>query len=183
MRITAVVPALAALLLASACGPTSTINNQGGPDAAIVRAPDGKIITPDGSTTGTDGHVTSADASTVACSPKGTAAAGKQHNSGTDCMGCHGSEFSVAGTLYSAASGGSKVVGGVITITDASGVKQTAASGTSGNFWLRTTVNFPVTISASLCPSVQVMVSQAQDGSCNQGGCHDGSASPGRVHL
>jgi hypothetical protein len=182
MRITTIVPALAALLLASACGPTSTIDNQGGPDAAIVRAPDGKIISPDGSTS-SDGGSNTADAATVACSPKGTAASGKQHNGGQDCMGCHGSEFSVAGTLYSAASGGSKVVGGVITITDKNGVKQTAASGSAGNFWLRTSVAFPVTITASLCPSIQMMVSKAQDGSCNQSGCHDGSASPGRVHL
>jgi hypothetical protein len=43
-------------------------------------------------------------------------------------------------------------------------------------------VQFPITISASSCPAITPMVSPAQSGACNKGGCHDGGAT-GRIHL
>jgi hypothetical protein len=83
--------------------------------------------------------------------------------------------------MYTAASGGSVLNGATVTIVDAAGVTQKAVSGTQGTFWLRTNVTFPVTITSSLCPNTHVMVAKAQDGACNQSGCHT-SGGQGRIH-
>jgi hypothetical protein len=106
------------------------------------------------------------------------------HNAGQECQGCHAPgggapTFYLGGTLYSAASGGTAVVGGTINVTDAAGQKLKLVSADNGNFWTMTPVTYPVTVNASLCPSTVAMHSSVGgNGACNN--CHNSTF---RVHV
>jgi hypothetical protein len=108
------------------------------------------------------------------------------HNAGQNCQqGCHDHNFSMSGTIYTSASGGTPAVGASITFIDANGMTGDMRSGLNGNFWWSLPVAFPVRIIASSCPDIQPMIAMvtATGGGCNQSGCHGGSGGPGRVHL
>jgi len=100
---------------------------------------------------------------------------------------CHNHGFTLAGTLYSSASGGSTLSGATITVKDAAGHTFDVVSQANGNFYTSTAVQFPATIVASECeisqtPVPMVMSLQSTGRGCNQGACHSTSGQ-GRIHL
>jgi hypothetical protein len=103
------------------------------------------------------------------------------HNPGQDCMGfCHFHGFAFAGTLMQA-DGHTPAVGATVTVIDADNATQDIVVGTNGNFYTYIPVAFPVRVTASLCPSVEVMSATAMKGGCNAADCHGGSQ--GIAHL
>lgn len=122
------------------------------------------------------------------CKNKVTSVGSGHHNAGLDCMNsCHFHGFTLAGTLYSAPSGGSAISGASITVKDASGQTFDIVSQLDGNFYTLNPVQFPVTVYASECQiqqaGVPMTVTVTSGGAgCNQSGCHTTSAQ-GRIHL
>jgi hypothetical protein len=108
------------------------------------------------------------------------------HNAGQDCMnGCHNHGFTLAGTLFTSAAGGTAIAGGTITVVDATGKSFDVVSQQNGNFYTSTAVQFPVTLTASECPAVQAMTAgvPSGQGGCNRTGCHTATGGAGRIHL
>ncbi len=109
------------------------------------------------------------------------------HNPGQDCMQCH-SDFSVAGTLYTTATGSTAIAGATITIKDGSGQTEDLVTQANGNFYSFNSHSFPITVWASDCQvsqTAQMMVSQVQassNGGCNMSGCHR-TTGQGHIHL
>lgn len=114
------------------------------------------------------------------------------HNPGLSCVSssCHGQSqksfgpFTVAGTLYASAGGGTPVSQATIHLIDGANkdIKLTTAS--NGNFFTDQAVTFPIKIRASKCPNAdQPMVSTvaSSGGSCNS--CHASGSNQGRIHL
>ena len=134
-----------------------------------------------------DGNGPAGDAAEFRCRNKITSGLDNgHHNPGQDCLnGCHNHGFYLAGTLYSAASGGVAVAGASITFIDANGVTGDMHTGTNGNFWWSLPVAFPVRIIASSCPDIRSMTGMVTtaDAGCNKSGCHAGSGGAGRIHL
>jgi len=177
--------ALLATILLAACdvGEITGPPPPGGPDAAAAANPDGG-----GGGGGADAQVQSGspDAAQAACKQAVNTTASGRHNAGTACLNCHGPGggaplWTLAGTLYASAGGGTAVAGATITVTDANGATFDMVSALNGNFWTTQTVAFPVTVVASKCPDTVPMISTLTSGDCNS--CHTGSGSPGRVHL
>ena len=106
------------------------------------------------------------------------------HNAGQECQRCHAPgqgapTFYVGGTLYSAVTGGAAVAGATINVTDAGGKKVKIVSANNGNFWTTTSLTFPLTVDASLCPATAPMTATvAAAGACNN--CHNSTF---RVHV
>ena len=125
------------------------------------------------------------DAAGFACRNKVASVGSGQHNPGQDCQGsCHNHGFTLAGTIYAAANTATSLSGASITITDAGGKSFDVVSQANGNFYTSQAIKFPVTVTASACPSVAPMITQVtatMDG-CNKGGCHVTGAQ-GRIHL
>jgi hypothetical protein len=143
--------------------------------------PDAGAGSPDGSS------VSNPDAAVFMCRNKVDSAllSDGHHNPGQDCMnGCHNHGFTLAGTLYTTAAGGTAVKGGSITVVDANGQTFDVVSQLNGNFYTIKTVKFPVTVTASMCPDVKPMTSSipAGSGGCNKSGCHV-SGAQGRIHI
>jgi len=135
-----------------------------------------------GGTTGTGGATgTGAGGTTTACVPAASGGPSGM-NSGKPCITCHGSGQSpamkIAGTLYSALTGGSGVSGATVTITPASGSPITMVTGQSGNFYSNSAVTFPATVQISKCPNTVTMPSTITSGDCNS--CHGSSQ---HIHL
>jgi hypothetical protein len=128
-------------------------------DAPLGGSPDAALPCKQSSALHTDGH----------------------HNPGQDCMGlCHFHGFAFAGTLMQA-DGHTPAVGATVTVVDANNASQDIVVGDNGNFYTFFPVAFPVRVTASLCPSVQVMTATAAKGGCNASDCHGGSQ--GLAHL
>ena len=94
--------------------------------------------------------------------------------------GCHNHGFTLAGTLY-AADKSTPVVGASITVVDANNATFDMVTMTNGNFYTSSAVKFPLTITASSCPSVSPMISTVSASGCNNTSCHGGAQ--GRIHL
>jgi hypothetical protein len=106
-----------------------------------------------------------------------------KHNPGMDCMSsCHVHGFSVAGTLY-LADGTTPATNATVTIVDANHGSQDLIVGNNGNFFSYFPVAYPITVTSSLCPSIQAMVSQPTAGGCNATGCHEPGGVQGTAHL
>jgi len=124
-----------------------------------------------------------APASTMPCKPANVIHGDGKHNPGMDCMGaCHFHGFSVAGTVY-LADGITPATDATVTIVDANHGSQDLIVGSNGNFFSYFPVAYPITVTASLCPSVQVMVAQPTAGGCNASGCHEPGGLQGAAHL
>ena len=108
-----------------------------------------------------------------------------KHHPGEDCQGaCHNHGFTLGGTLFAAANSTTPLAGATITVVDAAGKSIDVVSQRNGNFYTSQAVMFPVTVTASLCPSVAPMVTKVtatMDG-CGKAGCHVAGAT-GVVHL
>jgi hypothetical protein len=132
-----------------------------------------------------DGAAASSDAA-INCKAKVTSVGSGHHNAGQDCQqGCHNHGFSMSGTLYAAANSTTPVIGATITAKDANGKLVDMVSQNDGNFYTTTTVAFPVTVVASLCPNPNhAMAGQitAGNGGCNKSGCHQAGAQ-GKIYL
>jgi len=161
-------------------GNTGSNNN---PDAGNTNHPDAGNTNPDGGNTNPD-----AGMSGPPCKQKVTSVGSGHHNPGQDCMNsCHFHGFTLAGTLYSAASGGTALSGASITVKDAAGQMFDIVSQADGNFYTSNSVQFPVTVYASECQIQQAgvpMTATVTSGNagCNQTSCHTTSAQ-GRIHL
>lgn len=124
------------------------------------------------------------DMANVACDKLQSTNADGQHNPGKECLGCHSQgggapAFTLGGTIYSAATGGSAVTGATINITDAAGKTLKLVSAQNGNFWTSTPLVFPIRVNASLCPATKPMVGAVNgNGACNN--CHNSTL---QVHV
>lgn len=104
---------------------------------------------------------------------------GSSHNAGQDCISCHATNpdltlrFTLAGTLYLDSFGTTPRGGATITVTDAKGLIVPLVSDVEGNFYTTRALTFPVSVSASACPSTMAMMAKPANGSCNASGCHD----------
>jgi hypothetical protein len=94
---------------------------------------------------------------------------------GSNCVSCHG-YLSVAGTVYSSASGGKPVIGATVRITGADGGVLELVTGVDGIFSSGQAVAFPAKVSVSKCPDTSMMTSTITSGECSATGCHDSSA-------
>lgn len=164
---------LLAAVLTSAC--TGQITTTGGvPDTA-----------PDAGGGGGGGGDAGTGPAPFVCRNQVNRVGSGNHHPGEDCQGsCHNHGFTLGGTLFSAASSTTPVVGATITIVDHAGKTIDIVSQSNGNFYTSQSLAFPVTVTASECPSVSPMITQVtatMDG-CNQGGCHVTGAQ-GRIHL
>jgi len=149
-----------------------------GTDAPPGGHPDGH--TGDGPAMMIDAPVTGTDAA-APCKPPSTLYGDGHHNPGQDCMNnCHFHGFAFAGTLMQA-DGHTPATGATVTVVDANNNSQDIVVGTNGNFYTFFPVAFPIRVQASLCPSVQAMVSHPTKGGCNASDCHGGSQ--GLAHL
>ena len=128
---------------------------------------------------------TAPDAAGFACRNKVATVGSGNHNPGQDCQGsCHNHGFTLGGTIFAAANSNTALSGATITVTDATGKSFDIVSQANGNFYTSQAIKFPVTVTASECPSAAPMVAQVtatMDG-CNQSGCHV-SGAQGRIHL
>lgn len=107
-------------------------------------------------------------------------------NAGRACLSCHGKSnpsggvpLKIAGTVYSAATGGSGVSGATVTVTPASGSPIKIVTGSSGNFYSNAAITFPATVEVSKCPDVVTMPVTITSGDCNS--CHGSTTA--RIHL
>lgn len=147
---------------------------------------------PDARATSDDAHVTPDGANVImpdappnmmACKPANVLHGDGKHNPGMDCMGtCHAHGFSVAGTLY-LADGTTPASDATVTIVDANHGTQDVIVSSNGNFFSYFPVAYPITVTASMCPSIQMMVTQATAGGCNASGCHEPGGTQGTAHL
>jgi hypothetical protein len=109
-----------------------------------------------------------------------------QHNAGRACLTCHSAAggattFTIGGTLFSAATGGTAVAQATIHLVDGANNDVKLSTATNGNFWTTQAVTFPLKVRASLCPNTdQSMQSQITSGDCNSSSCH---TSTFQVHL
>jgi hypothetical protein len=108
-------------------------------------------------------------------------------NTGRPCLTCHGKSnpsggvaMKIAGTIYSAATGGSGVSGATVTVTPASGSPIKMVTGSSGNFYSNSAITFPATVQVSKCPDTATMPMTISTADCNS--CHDGTTNV-RIHL
>jgi len=119
-----------------------------------------------------------------ACINKTTPLTDGHHNVGTNCMTCHNNanpnipQFTVAGTLYDAVTGGNPVAGATVEITDAAGKILPIISSTNGNFYSEQPLTFPVHARATACPADLHMNAAQVIGACNS--CHTAA---NQVHV
>jgi hypothetical protein len=130
-----------------------------------------------------DGGGGQQDAGGSACAPHQTAPTSAQPSMAgqSDCSSHHHS-FSLAGTLYNSATGGSAVGGATVRVKNATtGVTQLElVTDTAGLFYTYQAVTFPATVDVSSCPDIQTMPTTISQGMCYTSGCHSSSQ---RVHL
>lgn len=111
------------------------------------------------------------------------------HNAGMNCLntGCHaGGEhhFFVGGTIYSNSSGTVARVGAQVTVIGANKQRTVLTSDRLGNFYSKTSVQAPLTMSVSYLGRDVKMPANALHGGCNDNSCHVvGKGKPGRVFI
>ena len=175
-------------LVLGACGGSTTGSDAGVQDAMASDSaladgqPDAGVA--DGALQdGGSGADAGGDAAST-CIPAATPGP-SSHNAGQECLACHANmsgnrRFTVAGTVYASASGGTGVGGATVRLVPASGSPIDIVTGTNGNFFTTQTVSFPVTVLVSKCPDTAPMVQQVTQGGCNASGCH---GQGNRIHL
>jgi hypothetical protein len=104
-----------------------------------------------------------------------------RHNPGKSCFqSCHNHGFSLAGTLYTNATGNSAFPGATITVIDNNNNTIEIVTQLNGNFWTSQPIAFPALVMASFCPSAVKMNTSVANGNCNQ--CHVGGTN-NQMHL
>ena len=178
MRMTIVAIALSGCMVGSIDQPTGS-----GPDAGTASGGGGGGGSGSGSGVGS-GSGSGSGSGGFACRNQITAVGDGHHNAGLDCQGsCHNHGFTLSGTIY----GANKTTaqsGASITVVDANGNSFDMVSQANGNFYTSNTIAFPVTITASMCPSVATMSATITRASgCNSSSCHAPGGTQGAVHL
>jgi hypothetical protein len=113
-----------------------------------------------------------------------TAVGDGHHHPGENCLnGCHNHGFTLAGTMTTTATATTPFVGASITVKDANGKTFDMVTEANGNFYTSTTVAFPITVTASACPSIHAMSATATAGGCNKTGCHALTGGAGHITL
>jgi hypothetical protein len=136
--------------------------------APMAPAPDGGAPAPAG-----DGGATP-----TACTPPQVTLK-QSHYAGQECLTCHANgqnaqlRWTIAGTLFQDTYGTVIRGGATVTVTDARGQVVSMVTDSEGNFYTSQAVSFPITTSASACPSTKAMSEKVLTGSCNSGNCHD----------
>jgi hypothetical protein len=152
------------------------------PDAALPPAPDASIAQPDAAAPLPDASV-APDAGS-SCTPAVATADTGFHNPGLDCTNCHNGAvatlWTLSGTLYDGVAGANPVAGATIHVLDATGRRIDLITALNGNFYTSQAVAYPVTVSASLCPSTVPMIESVASGAPSCNGCH---GSGFRVHV
>lgn len=165
---------------------TGNSHGQGSPDASTDGGPVSGGGHNDGGSTGGGGGIDGGSAAPIfKCRDKVASVPDGHHHPGENCAdSCHDHGFTFGGTLYSGANGGAAVAGATITMVDPFGNSFDIVSQGNGNFFTSVAVSFPLTITASLCPNVQPMTAKvtADQGGCNQSGCH-ATGGTGRIHI
>jgi hypothetical protein len=104
-----------------------------------------------------------------------------RHNPGKSCFqSCHNHGFTLAGTLYTNATGNTGFAGATMSFVDAANKSFDLVVNSNGNFYTSQPITFPVLIIASACPSAVKMEGSAPNGTCNA--CHVGATSD-QMHL
>lgn len=104
-----------------------------------------------------------------------------RHNPGKSCFqSCHDHGFTLAGTLYTNATGNTGFAGATMSFIDANNQPFELVVNTNGNFHTKQAIAFPVLVIASACPSAVKMEAAATTGNCNS--CHVGGT-PSQMHL
>lgn len=107
------------------------------------------------------------------------------HFPGQSCFqSCHDHGFTIAGTLYTNDSGNTAFKGATITVTDAANKTIKIVTNLNGNFYTFDTLQFPILVMASACPSA-VKMNQAVAGNNNSracNSCHQGGTF-NQMHL
>ena len=168
-------------------GNNGSNNNNGGQDAGTDSNNNGGQDS--GTNGGQDAGMMMPDAMQgPPCKNKVNSYGSGHHNPGQNCMSsCHFHGFTLAGTLYSAQSGGSAVAGASITVKDSTGATFDIVTQANGNFYTSQTVHFPVTVYASECQISQMSevmtdpITSGQGG-CATSGCHTTTAQ-GHIYL
>ncbi|HUS30813.1 MAG TPA: hypothetical protein VMZ53_20020, partial [Kofleriaceae bacterium] len=145
------------------------------PDAAVQgMTPDAAVSSPD------------APSGAFQCRDKQplTAVGDGHHHPGENCLNaCHNHGFTLAGTMTTTATATTPFVGASITVKDANGVTFDMVTQANGNFYTRAVVTFPVTVTASACPSIHAMSGTVTAGGCNKTGCHSATGGAGHITL
>lgn len=106
-----------------------------------------------------------------------------RHNTGKSCFdSCHNGNhgFTLAGTLYTNATGNTGFAGATLSFIDANDQMFDIVVNANGNFYTNRAIAFPVLVIASACPSAVKMEAAAATGNCNS--CHVGGTSS-QMHL
>jgi hypothetical protein len=168
------------LALLGAC----TVGTSESPSTGIEQ-PDAS--TQSGTDAGTDAAVQpDAPAAGFQCRDKQplTAVGDGHHHPGENCLnGCHNHGFTLAGTMTTTATATTPFVGASITVKDANGHTFDMVTQANGNFYTSTAVAFPITVTASACPSIHAMSASVTAGGCNKTGCHALTGGAGHITL
>ena len=117
----------------------------------------------------------------VPCRNAATPPGDGHHNTGRSCFqACHNHGFTLAGTLYTNATGNTGFSGANITLTDNNNQTINIVTQANGNFWTMQPIAFPVLVVASACPSAVRMTLASANGNCNS--CHVGGTND-QMHL
>lgn len=101
------------------------------------------------------------------------------HEPGKSCFqACHNHGFTLAGTLYTNATGNSPFAGATITVVDATNKTVKIVTAANGNFYTKDAIAFPALVMASSCPSAvrmeaAVVTSGRACNTCHVGGTND----------
>jgi hypothetical protein len=115
------------------------------------------------------------------CKNPATPPGNGHHNTGKSCFqACHNHGFTLAGTLYTNATGNTGFDGATITITDSNNKTIDVVTHQNGNFYTSEALAFPVLVLASSCPSAVQMTLASATGDCNS--CHVGATND-QMHL
>jgi hypothetical protein len=170
--------AFVALVVASGC--TAGDVPPGGPQDAATSSGDGRVDA--------RGSIQWVDAapgtpSNLPCENAATPPSDGHHEPGKSCFqSCHNHGFTLAGTLYTNATGNTGFSGATITVIDANNVTHKIVTSLNGNFYTRDSIAFPLLTIASRCPSAVRMEGSSPNGNCNAGGCHPGGTNQ-QIHL
>lgn len=117
---------------------------------------------------------------------------GPLHRPGQPCLACHDgrgpgeSELSVAGTIYTARTESTPLVGAQVTIQDATGARRVLTTNAAGNFYIEKNAwapAFPLFVRIDFADKRKIMQTRiGQNGGC--GFCHAGQRPNGDpVHM
>jgi len=106
---------------------------------------------------------------------------------GAACIACHPMQNIIAGTVYATGhepDNCNGAAGATVTITDATGAMMSLTTNAAGNFFVTTTVAFPIHAEVVTTTGTRAMVHAQPSGDCNA--CHTqagANGAPGRVTL